>query len=139
MGMREWKSRERANEGARMDVIAPDGKHHGDWMQVRHVWSDAFKRAEEAAQRAAAEAVMGEAKPDKEALAAMQAASRLDILAALVIAWSEPDDCTVEAVRALLEVEPGIADQLDAFAVKRAHFFGSESRKPARGSKAKSA
>lgn len=137
MGMRDWKSRERANEGARMDVLAPDGKHHGDWMQVRHVWSDAFKRAEEAAQRAAAEAVMGEAKPDKEALAAMQASSRLDILASLVADWSESDECTFENVRALLDNEPGIADQLDKFAVDRQRFFGSESREPKRGSKVK--
>lgn len=136
MGMADWKSRERANEGARMDVLAPDGKHHGDWMQVRHVWSDAFKQAEEQAERAIADSVMGE-KPDKDQLAALQRASRLDILAALVADWSEPAECSYEGVRALLESEPGIADQLDKFAVDRQRFFGNESREQRRGSKAK--
>lgn len=138
MGMAEWKSRQKANEGARMEVAAPDGKHHGDWMQVLHVWSDAFKQAEERAAREIAEATMGEA-PDKAKAIAMQAKCRLDILAAVVTAWSESAECTYDNVRALLEDEPGVADQLDKFAADRQRFFKIESPQPARGSKAKSA
>lgn len=138
MGMGEWKSRDKANAGARMDVRAPDGKQHGDWMQVRHVWSDAFKQAEDKASREAAEAMMGDA-PDVDKAAAMQRECRLDVLTALVSGWSDEAECTPASVRELLENEPGIADQLDKFAVDRTRFFGVGLPEPRRGSKAKSA
>lgn len=128
MGMEQFHTRERANEGRKLPLYTPDGKPTNDWILVRHAWSDAFVKAEDAAVRAAREIVMGMGeKPDPEAVAEVQRAARVKALSALVAGWSFEAECTPEAVAEFLAQAPQIADAIDKFAGDSKAFFGAES------------
>lgn len=128
MGMESFYTRDKANEGRKLPLRTPDGKPTEDWIIVRHVWSDAFQKAEEAALREAREIVMGMGdKPDPEAVADVQRASRVKLLAALVAGWSFDAECTPDAVAEFLAQAPQIADAIDKFAGDSKGFFGEGS------------
>ena len=128
MGMESFYTRDKANEGRKLPLRTPDGKPTDEWIVVRHVWSDAFQKAEDAAVREAREIVMGMGdKPDPEAVADVQRASRVKLLAALVAGWSFDAECTPDAAAAFLEQAPQIADAIDKFAGDSKAFFGAES------------
>lgn len=123
-----FHTRDRANEGQKLPLHAPDGSPTDHWLLVRHVWSDAFQKAEDAAQREARETVMGMGEnPDREAVAEVQRAARVRLLASLVAGWSFDAECTPDAVADFLAQAPQIADAIDRFAADRKRFFGGES------------
>lgn len=140
MGMDDFYTREKANEGRKLPLYTPDGKPTEEWLLVRHVWSDAFQDAEDAGLRATHEAMLalGE-KPDPAEVAAIKRASTTKLLASLIAGWSFPEECTLEAVAAFLSKAPQIEEQINRFAADSKDFFGDESRKQERGSKVKSA
>lgn len=128
VSMDAFHTRDRANEGRKLPLRTPDGKPTEHWLLVRHVWSDAFQKAEEAAMREARETVMGMGeKPDPEAVADVQRASRVRLLASLVAGWSFEAECTPEAAVDFLHKAPQIAESIDKFAGDSKAFFGSES------------
>jgi len=140
MGMEQFYTRPKANEGRKLPLYAPDGSATDEWITVRHVWSDAFQDAEDVSLREMQEAMlaMGE-KPDAAEVARIKREGTTRLLASLVVAWSFAQECTPDNVVAFLANAPQIEDQINRFAADAKGFFGSESRKPKRGSKAKSA
>lgn len=128
MGMDAFHTRERANEGRKLPLRTPDGQPTDHWLMVRHVWSDDFQKAEEAALREARETIMGMGEsPDPAAVADVQRGSRVRLLASLVAGWSFDAECTPEAVAGFLTQAPQIADSIDKFAGDSRSFFGGES------------
>jgi hypothetical protein len=146
MGMEAFYTRDKANDGVRVDLFTPDGVKSGEWLMVRHVWSDAFADAEEAAKLRVAgklrdelqrSGLKGEDEIPPEVRAVIKAEgreARLDLLAALVSGWSFDSDCTPEAVRAFLHNAPQIAEQVDKIAGDTRRFFGNGSTSSKRGS-----
>lgn len=139
MGMEAFYTRDKANEGRKLTLYAPDGSPTDEWLMVRHAWSEAFQDAEDAGLRESREAVMalGES-PDPAAMKAIERRTRVKMLASLVAGWSFEAECTPEAVAEFLHRAPQIADKIDEFAGDAKSFFGDESRRSRRGSKAKS-
>lgn len=128
MGMADFYTRDKANEGRKLPLYAPDGSPTDDWLLVRHIWSDAFQKAEDAAQREARETIMGMGDdPDPDAVAEATRAARIKLLSALVAAWSFDEECTPEAVAAFLDRAPQIADAIDKAAADGKRFFGAGS------------
>lgn len=139
MSMEAFYTRDKANEGRKLPLYAPDGSPTDEWLLVRHAWSDAFRDAEDAGLREHREAVMalGES-PDPAAMKAIERRVRIKMLAAVVAGWSFDAECTPEAVAEFLQRAPQIADKIDDFAGDAKLFFANESRSSKRGSKAKS-
>ena len=128
MGMEQFHTRDKANEGRKLPLRTPDGQPTDEWLMVRHVWSDDFQKAEEAAVREAREVVMGMGdKPDPEAVSDVQRASKIKLLASLVAGWSFDAECTPEAVADFLTQAPQIADAIDKFAGDSRGFFSDGS------------
>lgn len=121
-----FHTRGKANEGVRLPLYAPDGSPTEHWLQVRHVWSDAFAEANEAALSALHEATLA-AQGDLAKLAKAKRAAQLRIWAALVADWSFEQPCTPEAVEAFLREAPQIGAVLDKFAADNRRFFGNGS------------
>lgn len=121
-----FHTRARANEGVRLPLYAPDGSQTEHWLQVRHVWSDAFQDANDAAVAEVSEAVLA-AKGDKAAINDAKRAAQYRLWAALVADWSFDAECTPEAVEAFLREAPQIGRVLDKFAADSKHFFGNGS------------
>lgn len=150
MGMEQFKTRAKANDGVRLTLHAPDGKPTDEYLIVRHVWSDAFIEADERTKRELQEWMAGEIAarkladdklPDdlREAVAERARAVRLEVLAALVSGWSFDAECTPEAVAGFLAEAPQIANQIDKFAADNEAFFGNGSPSSSSGSEPKSA
>lgn len=131
--MDQFKTRERANEGKRLPLYAPGGGKTEHWLQVRHVWSDAFQDANETELAALQEGILS-AQGDKDAITAIKRESQVKLLAALVSGWSFDGECTPEAVTQFLREAPQIAAQLDKFAADGRAFFGNDSTSSDAGS-----
>lgn len=130
--MDQFKTRDKANDGVKIDLLAPDGSRTDHWIVVRSQLSDSFraayKSALQEAARVAAEIAPG-AKPEQgqQAFADVIRDRLIDCQAALVASWSFDEPCTVENVRQFLIDAPQIADQVDRVAASNARFFGSGS------------
>lgn len=135
MGMEAFFTRDKANEGRKLPLHAPDGSPTDEWLVVRHVWSDDFQKAEEAAMRQARETIMGLGKDAKpEAVADVQRESRISLLASLIAGWSFDAECTPESAAEFLTQAPQIADKINDFAADSKAFFGNESTSSTSGS-----
>ena len=132
-GLELFHTRARANEGVRLPLYAPDGSPTEHWLQVRHVWSDAFQEANDVAVAEVSEAVLA-AQGDPAKIAAAKREAQIKLWAALVAAWSFDEPCTPEAVAAWLREAPQIGKVLDKFAVDSKRFFGNDSTSSTAGS-----
>lgn len=126
MGMESFYTRERANEGRRLPLYTPQGGKTEHWLQVRHVWSDAFADANEVAMARLQDAVL-DAGGDTAVMAAAKREAQVALLAALVSAWSFDEPCTTEAVVQFLRNAPQIANVLDKFSADSRGFFDNDS------------
>lgn len=132
-GLELFHTRARANEGVRLPLHAPDGSPTEHWLQVRHVWSDAFQEANDAAVAEVSEAVLA-AQGDKARIAEVKREAQVKLWASLVAAWSFDEPCTPEAVAAWLREAPQIGKVLDKFAADSKRFFGNGSTSSTAGS-----
>lgn len=126
MRMNAFFTRDRANEGRRLPLTTPDGQPTEHWLQVRSQHSDAFRERADALLQAAANDAPDPKNPND--LSERQARGRkrtAALRAALVCAWSFPEDCTPEAVERFLEMAPQIAAALDRFAGDDRIFFAA--------------
>lgn len=140
MGLEQFYTRDKANEGRKLPLYTPDGAATEEWLLVRHVFSDAFIQAEESSLREARDAILAMSdKSDPVEVAKLQAGAKLKVLASLVAGWSFKIDCTPETVADFLAKAPQIAEQINSFAADSKGFFGDGPRNSKRGSKAKSA
>jgi hypothetical protein len=147
--MEQFKTRQKAEDGIRVSLALPDGTPSDDWLQVRHVWSDAFVQAEDKAKAEIAEWLAAESVKRKltdgdmpadmrKALSERTRENRLDMLASLVAGWSFEQECTVEAAREFLADAPQIAAQIDGLAGSNQAFFANGSTSLTNGSEPKS-
>lgn len=127
-GMQDFYVRESANEGKRLPLRTPDGKPTEHWLQIRSQWSDRFREVKADSERAIAD-IAGKSPEEQKAGIA---AAKLDLLSALVSAWSFEQPCTPEAVRDFLHNAPQIAQAINSFAGDDGRFFrtGSTSSMP---------
>lgn len=128
-----FHTRARANEGRRLPLFAPDGTPTEHWLQVRHVWSDAFTEANDIAMAGVQDAVLA-AGGDSAKIAAAKREAQFTLWAALVSAWSFESECTTENVVAFLRDAPQIGNALDRFAADSRRFFGNDSTSSTAGS-----
>lgn len=147
MGMEAFYTRDKANEGIRVDLFTPDGRKSGEWIMVRHIWSDAFAEAEEAAKLKVGDYLRSELQrlglkdedeipPEvRKGIKVAGREARIDLLASLVAGWSFEAECTVENARDFLHRAPQIADQVDKIAGNSRSFFGAGSPASKRGSR----
>ena len=131
--MDAFKTRARANEGKRLTLYTPDGKPTEHWLQVRHVWSDAFQEAEAVETARISEALLA-AEGDEVLIAEAKRQGKIRLWAALVAAWSFDTPCTPEAVADFLSEAPQIGRALDKFASGSRRFFGNGSTSSTAGS-----
>jgi len=129
--MKEFYTRETANEGVTLPLYHPDGTKSEHSFLVGGVDSDAFRSAETKAKRKAIE--LAQIDDEDERVSAI-AEVELTCIAALVISWSFPQECTAENKINFLREAPQIADAVNRFAAKRAAFFAKKSNSSANGS-----
>lgn len=121
-GMELFHTRQFANEGIELPLYTPDGKRSEHWMRIRGVDSDEFRLAEAESKRDVMRIAQIENARDRTAEVEL---SKLTLIAALVISWSFPQECTRENVVAFLKEAPQIADAIDTAASKRSLFFAA--------------
>lgn len=131
MQIQELFTREKHNEGIRVDIKSEDGKTVVGWLQVRGLDSDAYRAASDIFNREMARlAAAVRAKADAPLLAATQAekdAAQLAARVALVAAWSFENPCTPDNVTMLLREAPYISDSIYFVANDRDRFLGKRS------------
>lgn len=125
-GMELFATRSRANEGKRLELRTPDGKATDHWLQVRHVWSDAFQEAEDSIMSGVREDVLA-AEGDSAKVAKIKRDAQERLWASLVIDWSFDSECTPDAVAAFLHDAPQIGKVLDKYCADSRHFFANDS------------
>lgn len=133
--MKEFYTRQTANEGVNLPLYHPDGTLSEHYLIVRGIDSDHFRQAESAAKRKAVDIAQIESE-QKRAEAVRE--TELECIAALIANWSFPEDCTKINVVNFLREAPQIADMVNRFAARRAEFFSKKSTSSATGSKPKS-
>ena len=118
--MKEFYTRQVANEGVKLPLYLPDGKASEHWITVRGIDSDHFRTAESVAKRKAVE--IAQLQTDQERAEAVREAELLCI-SALVAGWSFEEPCDEDNVVNLLREAPQIADMINRFSARRAEFF----------------
>ena len=124
MGMEQFYTRDKANEGIKVPLHAPDGTKTEHWLLIRGVDSDEFRRAEAEAQRKLATFA---ADKDKSELEKIYDELFSGLRAHLVARWSFDKECTIEAVTELFKNAPQIADMANRIGGNRSLFFASKS------------
>lgn len=123
-GMESFFTREKANSGVEVPLWLPDGTKSEHFLTIRGVDSDAFRIAEADGRRKGMEISM--ITDTLEKAEAIQEA-KLRLIAALVISWTFPQECTLESVVAFFREAPQIADAVDQVASRRSLFFAQRS------------
>jgi len=126
-----FKTRDKANEGIKVDLVAPDGSKTDHWIVVRSQLSDHFREAYKSALQEAAR-ISSLNAPGTETAGQKQVADVIrerlvDCQAALVASWSFEEECTPANVRQFLIDAPQIADMVDRTAAANARFFAPAS------------
>lgn len=133
--MKEFFTRQAANEGVKLPLLLPDGSESEHWLMVRGVDSDAFRMAESKSKRKVIELAQ---ITDQQERATQVREVELECIASLIAGWSFEEKLTTDNVVHFLREAPQIADAVNKFAVRRADFFGKKSTSSATGSKRKS-
>lgn len=117
-------TRSAGNEGAKLSLVNPvNGKDTEHWVKILSMDSDVYMIANTRAMRSLP-AIME--LPEESKLAAMES-NQLDLVAALVVDWSFPSECTHENVKAFLKEAPQIRRAIDNQAGNRALFMPGSS------------
>lgn len=134
VGMDAFKTRDRANEGQRVELYTPEGKVSAHFLVVQGIDSDPFQRAKAKQSRVIAELI---AEKDEDIRDARALDATCDLLAVLVKDWSFSDpalmpagtamECTVANVSQFLRDAPQIREKVDELASRRTVFFRMQS------------
>jgi hypothetical protein len=123
-----FKTRDKANDGIKVDLLTPAGEKTDHWIVVRSQLSDAFREAYKGALQEAARVAglnaPGDDKAGQATVAEVIRARLVDCQAALIASWSFEEPCTLENARQFLVDAPQIADMVDRVAASNARFFG---------------
>lgn len=120
----DFFTRAKANEGERMPLSLPDGTPTDEWLQIRGVDSDEFRRAMDEFRR---ELLALAAVKDEAERAEKTEIARLRLNAALVSGWSFDAEFSESSVLEFLRESPYNAAEVDRFASDRRRFFGKRS------------
>lgn len=124
MSMEKFFTRQTSNEGIKVPLYYPGtNEPSGEWIRVRGMESDVFRKAEHEAKR---KAVAIASLPEEERDAAHLELKRA-LVASLVIDWSFEQECTLENVINFFREAPQIEDAINTIASKRHLFFVKES------------
>jgi hypothetical protein len=118
--MKEFYTRARANEGAKMELVTPDGAKSEHYLIIAGIDSDTFRQAE-AVQRRAVLALDPELSLEAREEAVEEL--RIELIASTVISWSFPIECTLKNVCDFLKEAPQIRSAINHFAANRKAFF----------------
>lgn len=122
-----------ANAGKRLRIYNPDGTPTEDWLQVRHIWSDAFQLANDKEVAAIREVML--ANPDDVSmLDEAKREGQLRVWASLVSDWSDDEPCSAENIIKFLRKNPDVGQKIDKFAADSRRFFGNDSTSSDAGS-----
>lgn len=125
----DFNTRDRAEEGTRVDLMLPSGEPSGEWVQVRSYMATEAQRVRFDVERRRAEKGAALSYDDGQQL---EAESR----AALVKAWSFDDECTPANVKAWLYASQTVSNQIMVVATQDERFFGHGSPASTDGPKA---
>jgi hypothetical protein len=133
MQPQDFYTRAISNDGARVYLLDKWGATTSEWILVRGLDSDEYRRAQDAFNRVVARLITAVRKggvaaelPDETVAEKEEAELRSRV--ALVAAWSLDAPCTNETISELLREAPVIRDQIYAFACERDNFFGKSSQ-----------
>lgn len=118
VSIRDFFTREDANEGTTLPLFTPSGDPTDHWIKIRSIDSDEYRKAEMDMRRAIYSNPVEEG-PKREAWLVEQ---RTKLIASLVIGWSLPDPCTIVAREELVREAPALSDKIEELASKRALF-----------------
>lgn len=118
--MKEFFTRQAANEGVKLPLYLPDGTASDHWLLIRGVDSDDFREAETHAKRKALEI---SAEKDAKKRDAMIRDAELSCISALISDWSFDEECTTESKLTFLREAPQISDKVNQFAASRGNFY----------------
>lgn len=120
MSMEQFFTRQRASEGKKFPLTAPDGTKTEHWLLIRGVDSDEFQRAEHLARREALKVNEIESMEDK---AVFQMETERKTIASLVADWSFDQPCTPDNVVKFFKEAPQIQEMVSLLSVRRSIFF----------------
>ncbi|QDP52365.1 MAG: hypothetical protein Unbinned4162contig1001_65 [Prokaryotic dsDNA virus sp.] len=132
--MKEFFTRQKAEEGVSLPLQTPDGKDSEHKLTVRGVDSDVYRQAEFESKRKAAE--IAQIEDLKDRYAAMRDEQRR-LVAVLIIDWTFEAECTMENKIEFLTNAPQIEDVVNRFAGTRQAFFSKRSSSSTSGQKQK--
>lgn len=122
MSMKQFFTREKANEGKKLMLDNPDGTPSEHFIVIRSVDSDAHQEAAINRDRQYLKAASAESDEEKNQIIK---SLRLDVLASLIVDWSLPEKCTPKNARLLLKEAPQIATEIDRHSSNRSFFYES--------------
>lgn len=119
MKLNEFATRQACNDGIKLPLADPlTGKDSGEWVLIRGVDSDCFRKKEaEIKRRLATIENVEEVEDDLEA----------ELLSSLIIEWSLEDECTEDNKFTLCKDAPLIAQSINTAAAQRSKFLRKKS------------
>lgn len=123
----DFFTRNNANEGIELPLYLPTGEKSEHWLKIVGVDSDLFRHQELVEKRGVLKL---RGKPQAEVDKAAEE-SRLRLLAAIIIDWSFPEECTTENKINLLREAPQIAEAVNNYSADRTLFFANASKNSA--------
>ncbi len=130
MGMEQFFTRDKANEGVKVNLMTPDGQMTDEYILIRSQWADEFQRVK-------AEIYRDDIKAASEKREIDPAERHSRLTAALVAGWSFDKECTPESALELMREAPQLRDMIDRYASNDARFFGKPSSDSTTGRKQK--
>lgn len=130
--MKEFFTRERANEGVELPLTLPEGGATEHWLRIRSIDSDAFRIAETEAKRRVLESALEKDLVKREEMIHDE---ELKCIGSLVCGWSFEQELTDAGVFDFLKEAPQIADAVNRFAAMRGTFYRKKSKSSTTGSK----
>jgi hypothetical protein len=125
--MEDFFTQPQSEDGAKLELMLPDGSGSGHYLIIRGFDSKAYKVAEVKALRESRQSVIkysddsGKVTPDKEVEIFEKA--ELFRASSLVSSWSFKHDCNSKNVMEFLEKAPHIKESIIEFSSKRSNFF----------------
>lgn len=120
----DYKTAQRAQDAVQMFLTLPDGTKTTDYLLVVGTESSEFRSAKYAQEQRAFE--ISKLESMEARMDAVEDA-RITVLASCVKGWSFDVPFTPEAAKDLLKGAPYLADAVDVFISRRAHFFAKPS------------
>lgn len=120
--MEDFYTRPAANEGIKLPLQTADGKETDQWIMIRGVDSDEFRRANTAAKRNIIRVVKIEDEAERAAMVEQESKA---LCASLVKSWSFEQECTPANVIEFLTNAPRIADQIERVSAENELFLAA--------------